>query len=230
MKIIERAESPKTLKTLNTPTSRFAGGVRRSGTGKASITMRALLEWVYSEQRPHRGGGGAGAIGYAATSQTGAVIERLRLGCQVSGGGGLRRSHCDGDALSVHRYVMMLDGNERALMIRWAELRMVPDWSPRMMPYRCVPVPGRRGRPYKGIYDRSGNEIGCQIDYEGVSPCTANYRMQYARDVYGLWYSVLAVLADAIAAVDELRRYVVVGIGAQREPWVKDAKKCEIAA
>ena len=130
----------------------------------------------------------------------------------------------------MHSYVMLLDSDERALVIRWAELGLTPNWSPRIPPFRCVKVPGRRGKPYRGLYDRSGNEIGCRIDYEGVPPRDAAERVRYAREIYGRWYSALAVLADAIAAVDDLRRFVVVGIGAKREPWIVSAQNYKIVS
>lgn len=208
---------------LGTRGPRPSGLTSRAEARRTDITMRALLEWAYGAQKVHRGGGRGKMVapnGYSSMSATGAVLERLKLGCQVSGGGvGVKGSDCDQDALTVHCYVQWLASEERALVIRCAAVSAVPNWSPLIPPYACVPVPGRRGRPYKGIYDRHGNEVGCEVEYQGVPRRKAEERVRYAREIYGRWYSALAVLRDAVAAVDELRRWRVTGVGAEPVPW-----------
>lgn len=192
-----------------------SGGEAR---GKAATNMWDLAIWTYRAQQAHRDSGRVGGIGYGSTSQTGAVLDRARLGCSISGGGGLSRTYCDDDALSVHEMVLRLRGHERALVIGSASTASVPGWAPAIPDYRVVPVKGRKGA-VKGIYDRHGNQIGCEIDYVGFAPDRAADVVRHARQVYAAWYSALAVLRDALAALDELRRWVVTGVGAEPTPW-----------
>ncbi|MDY6960325.1 MAG: hypothetical protein SV862_00280 [Pseudomonadota bacterium] len=218
------AESAETLYTLSKPLSGTRGpqaghrAGRMSGSQKTTTNMWDLAIWTYQTQKAHRDSGRVGGIGYGSMSQTGAVLERSRLGCSISGGGGLSRTYCDDDALSVHEMVLRLRGEERALVIRTASVAVQPGWQPRIPLYRCVPVKGRKGA-HKGIYDKHGNQIGCELAYEGFSPVRAAVEIDHARDVYRRWYSALAVLRDALGSLDELRRWVVTGVGAEPTPW-----------
>lgn len=206
------------------------------------ITARALVEWTYAVQIPHRGG--SAIAGGANISQTGLVIERLLLGCTVDRNGGGAAPcwgvmHCDEDALTVHGIAEGLRPRDRRLLISYAELRSTPDWNPLIMPLRCVPVPGRKGQP-KGIYAHHGKtQIGCEISYEGDWPSRAmadriraawpeaprlrcaDEIIAHARQAYQQWYEALWALCDGLEAAGRrgLRRYRIQGLGAVYEPW-----------
>lgn len=230
--IIKAAEATETLSTVyRRPDAADRGtlrgprptGPRPSGgeaRGKAAISMKDLLVWTYRAQKVHLGsGGGVGAVGYASISQTGAVIDRLSLGCYVSGGG-LRASPYPEDALTVHSLVTrMLTGQERRTVVGYAESDRVPDWSPAIPPLRCLPMPGNKGRP-KGIYDRHGNLIGCELRYAGYARERAAALIEHARSVYRAWHLALTALCYAMqSGADRLRQWVVTGVGAEPAPW-----------
>jgi len=118
-------------------------------------------------------------------------------------------------------------------------LRSAPDWNPMILPLRCVPVPGRKGKP-KGIYAHHGKtHIGSEITYEGDWPdritaaaaraawpdgphlrC-ADEVIEYARALYSHWIEALELLCGRLEAAGKrrLRRYRVHGLGAEYEPW-----------
>lgn len=147
------------------------------------ITVRALLEWTYAEQKPHKGGD-SGMSNAGGISQTGIVIERLLLGCSIDTSGGGSRLwgsvYCDDDALTVHGIVEMLPGHLRGLLIQCGEQRSAPDWQPLIMPLRQVPVPGRKGQP-RGIYKQDGKtRVGTEMTFEGDWPDRATAEREYA--------------------------------------------------
>ena len=206
------------------------------------ITARELVEWTYAVQLAHRGGEVTTGHG-SGISQTGVVIERLLLGCTVDrsrGGNGMWGAmYCDDDALTVHGIVEGMPSRMRVMLIRYGELRSPPEWEPLIAPLRCVPVPGRKGKP-KGIYSHHGKtQIGSEVTYQGDWPdrvTAALARMawpdgprlrcvdevvEYARGVYSEWIMALASLCDrlSVAGKRDLRRYRVHGLGAEYEPW-----------
>ena len=202
-------------------------------------TMRELVEWTYAAQKAHRGGNGIG--GGSSISGTGLLVEKLMLGCTVSGGGcpsSVGVLHCDDDALTVHGLVERMPARSRLALVRHGEARGVPEWSPLVMPLRVVPVPGRKGA-LKGMYDRSGNLIGREVTYEGDVPtrevaasmrwywpdaprlrCAEDVRA-YARRLYAEWWEALAALRARLVGV-RLGRWRVSGMGAACEPWAGD--------
>jgi hypothetical protein len=141
----------------------------------------------------------------------------------------------------------------RALLISHGSLRSTPEWDPLIMPLRCVPVPGRKGKP-KGIYSRSNHLIGHEVTYEGDWPDRATAAanraawqndpnstwrdapvlrcadevITHARAVYCEWIEALASLAkcfDGASRHWSLRRYRVHGVGAPFEPWRDNASE-----
>jgi hypothetical protein len=183
---------------------------------KADTTMWGLAIWTYQAQKAHKDTVGSSAAG-SSLSSTARVGRVCQLGGYV-GGGGYSRTHTDDDALTVHDMVLRMSGNERALIVRTAAIAQQPDWSPHIPAFRVVPVPGRKGAN-KGIYDRHGNQIGCEITYEGYPPARAALAVEHAREAYTAWWRALWVLRDALAGAGELVRWQVTGIGAEREPW-----------
>ena len=99
-------------------------------------------------------------------SQTGIVVDRMiefaQLGCRVDVSSNAAaiwgEARCDEDAIIVHEIVESLPAKQRGLLIRHGLLRSAPDWDPLIMPLRCVPVPGRKGKP-KGIYAHHGKTV-----------------------------------------------------------------------
>jgi hypothetical protein len=178
-------------------------------------------------------------------SQTGIVVDRMiefmQLGCRVDVSSNAAaiwgEARCDEDAIVVHEIVRRMRQSE--LLIRYGLLRSVPDWNPLLMPLRCVPVPGSKGKP-KGIYGKNSNRlVGNLVTYEGDWPdrnsaakarahwaegkahlrCAEDV-VDYARSVYLDWVDALASIAGKLdGASHRLRRFVVHGIGARREPW-----------
>jgi hypothetical protein len=209
------------------------------------ITARELVEWTYAVQRAQ--GVPELSLEPQGRSQTGIVVDRMiefaQLGCRVdvssSAAAIWGEAHCDEDAMTVHGIVEGLPARKRDLLIRQGLLRSAPEWDPMILPLRCVPVPGRKGKP-KGIYAHHGKtHIGSEITYEGDWPdrvtealaraawpdgprlrC-ADEVIEYARAVYGDWSEALASLRDWFAAAGKrgLRRYRIESLGAAREPW-----------
>lgn len=194
------------------------GGGRASERQRASITMWDLAIWTYQAQKAHKDVLSSNAPSYSSLSSTARIGQVCALGGFV-GGGGATRTYADDDALTVHEMVLRMTGGERALIIGSAKTATQPDWSPLIPEYRFVPVPGRKGRLYKGIYDRSGNEIGCEVTEQGFSPRRASAAVAHARATWGAWYSALWVLRDALLARGELRRWAITGVGVEAEPW-----------
>ena len=130
----------------------------------------------------------------------------------------------------------------RALLINHGLQRSAPEWNPLIMPFRCVPVPGRKGAN-KGIYARgsSNRPIGTVVTYVGDWPdrATAAFArthwpegmphlrcaeevIEYARSVYLQWIMGLMAVESRLngdSRHDRLRRYVVRGLGAPMRPW-----------
>ena len=201
-------------------------------------TARELVEWTYAIQRAHRGGNPE--AGGAAISQTGLVIERMRLGRSIDGRGGgnswFGALHCHEDALSLHHRIESYPAVERGLIIRHGELRSMPDWQPLIMPLRVLPAPGRKGKP-KGIYAHAGKtQIGCELIYEGDLPTRSAARahreafpdgpvlrcaeeiIEHARRTYRLWWNSLEALANWLEDWP-LKRWRIREIGAPCRPW-----------
>jgi hypothetical protein len=217
------------------------------------ITARELVEWTYAVQRAQ--GVPEPSLEPQRRSQTGIVVDRMleftQLGCRVDVSSNAAaiwgEALCDEDAIVVHEIVRSMPFQTRALLINHGALRSMPDWDPLIMPLRCVPVPGRKGKP-KGIYSKSNHLIGHEVTYEGDWPDHATaagnraaWRGQsssawrdppilrcaeeviaYARAVYSEWVDGLAVLADWLDGTSRhhrLRRYRVHGVGTSFEPW-----------
>jgi hypothetical protein len=217
------------------------------------ITARELVEWTYAVQRAQ--GVPDLSLEPQGRSQTGIVVDRMievaQLGCRVDVSSKAAaiwgESLCDEDAIAVHGIVQGMAFRKRALLINHGSLRSMPEWDPLIMPLRCVPVPGRKGKP-KGIFSKSNNLIGHEVTYEGDWPdhataagnraawCAqsssawrdppilrcAEEVIAYARAVYSEWVDGLATLADWLDGTSRhhrLRRYRVHGVGASLEPW-----------
>lgn len=183
-----------------------------------AISMWDLAVWTYQKQKAHKD---HGDVGHAARgrSQLAVVAQACQSG-GFFGGSGFVRTHTDDDALTVHDMVLRMTGNERALIVRTAAIAQQPDWSPHIPAFRVVPVPGRKGAN-KGIYDRHGNLIGCEVTYEGYAPARAALAVEHARETYAAWWRALWVLRDALTAASELQRWSITGVGAEREPWAQ---------
>ncbi len=216
----------------------IVNAITNSRDTRVVTTVRELLEWTYAAQKAHRGG--APSVGGAGISQTGVVMEIGRLGCLVdrSAGGSAHwgQTYCDDDALAVHGAIEEMRSDVRATLIRHAEARAVPDWRPMILPLRAVSVPGRKGRT-RGIYDKHGHVIGCDVTYEGDIPTRAEYAamrwrwpdspvlrvaedvIEHARTVYVTWIEALEAVQDVLSWA-RLRRWCVCGLGAERAPWV----------
>lgn len=148
------------------------------------ITARELVEWTYAVQRAQ--GVPEQYLEPQGRSQTGIVVDRMiefaHLGCKIDVSSNAANvwgeTRCHEDALTVHAVVTgcdrdgrpWLEPRQRFLLIEHGRSRSVPDWQPKIFPFRCVPVSGNRGNA-KGIYLNSGNRhVGCEITYEGDWP------------------------------------------------------------
>jgi len=247
---LEREGSAKpslTLATLAKP----GGNVRST-----PITARELVEWTYAAQRAQ--GVRQPSVEPQGRSQTGIVVDRItefaELGCAVDVSGNAMaiwgEAPCDEDAMTVHAIIDRMRRPARgplttgaALLVKHGALRSVPAWNPQrdllIMPLRCVPVPGRKGKN-KGIYAHHGKTlIGSAITYEGDWPDRITAMMvraawqegphlrcateiiDHARLVYRDWIGTLALLCDRLEAAGRrgLRRFRISGLGAEYEPW-----------
>lgn len=205
---------------------------------RVQVTMRELVEWTYAVQRAHRGG--VPSVGGCGISQTGLVIERLRLGCAIDKSPGaasfVGQIRCADDALVVHSEVERLRYDAQRALIYYGSTRSAPEWRPEILPLCAVSVPGRRGMP-KGIYKDSGKTlIGHEITYVGDWPTRDIARsvrafwpdapslrcaedvIEYARELYIDWWvalkSIYSVCCDVLRG-----QWDITGIGAVREPW-----------
>lgn len=206
---------------------------------RTPTTLRELVEWTYALQMADRGGYGIG--GGTSISGTGLLIEKLMLGCTVSGGGcpsSVGVLHCDDDALTVHGLVEQMSARQRFALVQNGRARAVPEWAPVVLPLRAVPVAGRKGA-HRGVYDAHGNTIGCAITYEGDIPTCEDYhgmRMrwieapilrcvedmrEHARRIYAEWWEALASLRERLIGA-RLERWRVSGLGAKYNPWETD--------
>jgi hypothetical protein len=211
---------------------------------RVPITARELVEWTYAVQRAQ--GVPQPSLEPQGRSQTGIVVDRMiefaQLGCKVDVSSNAAatwgEARCDEDAIAVHQIVRDMPVEKRALLIHHGLNRSAPEWSPMIMPLRCIPVPGSKNRR-KGIYSRSNNLIGNLVTYEGDWPdrrtadmaraawpdspflrC-ADEVIAHARDIYRDWVEALISLAnwlDGVSRHHQLRRYVIQGIGASHEP------------
>jgi hypothetical protein len=239
---------PETSKTIERP-----GRKTRIARTLIPITARELVEWTYAVQRAQ--GVPEPSLEPQGRSQTGIVVDRMiefaQLGCRVDVSSNAAaiwgEAPCHEDAITVHELVRGMPFRRRALVIRHGSLRSTPEWDPRIIPLRCVPVPGRKGKP-KGIYSKSNHLIGHEVTYEGDWPnratATANRSswinddrsawrdppvlrcadqvIGHARAVYSEWIESLAALAnwlDGTSRHHRLRRYRVHGVGAPFGPW-----------
>jgi hypothetical protein len=217
------------------------------------ITARELVEWTYAVQRAQ--GVPELSLEPQGRSQTGIVVDRMiefaQLGCRVDVSSNAAaiwgEARCDEDAMTVHEIVQQMSFHTRALLITYGTLRSVPEWDPLIMPLRCVPVPGRKGKP-KGIYSKSNHLIGHEVTYEGDWPYRATAAanraawfndsnsawrdapvlrcadevIAHARAVYCDWVDGLAALLHSLDGTSRhypMRRYRVHGVGAPIRPW-----------
>lgn len=185
---------------------------------KTPITLWALTVWTYQRQKPHKASEGRIGPARSSLSQTGAVLRHVWSCGASSGACGVSRTYCDDDALAVHDQVLRLDRTERHLVIAAGETGLPPDWAPRLPPFRAMPVKGRKGRLYRGIYDRHGNEIGCEIAYDGFAPARAAVCLAQAREAYALWHAALTGLHAALSG-GTLGRWLLGEVGVPRAPW-----------
>lgn len=221
---LEQKETPKTITPSPQPSPRTApGDVFSAADARVVTTMWALCVWTYQRQKAHLGAGSVGAAGYGSISPTGAVLERLRLGVSVDGGGRAfggssgAGSVCDGDALAVHGFVARM-GRHARTVIDAAASGGAPDWNPAYPPARTAPVLNGKGKP-KMIYDANRNPIACKLELSGFSPQRAREWVETHRERYTAWWVALSVLHDVMVELQPLRRWRVVGVGAQPEPW-----------
>ena len=209
------------------------------------ITARELVEWTYAVQRAQ--GVPELSLEPQGRSQTGIVVDRMiefaQLGCRVDVSSNAAaiwgEARCDEDAITVHELIERMPVKIRSSLIRHGRLRSAPEWNPMILPLRCVPVPGRKGKP-KGIYAHHGKtHIGSEITYEGdwsdrVAATLARSAwpdgprlrcadevIEYARALYSHWIKALESLCGRLEAAGKrgLRRYRVHGLGAEYEPW-----------
>lgn len=206
---------------------------------RVPITIRALVEWTYAEQKAHRGCDAFGSGG--CISQTGIMGEIGRLGCLVDrsrrGSQAWGAVQSDGDALYVHGIAEHLAVTYRLALMHYGELRSIPDWQPHIMPLRCMAVPGRKGQP-KGIYVHNGKtHVGDELTLQGDIPtrrqaeamrkawpdaphlrCVEDV-IEQARAAYSEWFAALHTLKARLKS-GCMSRWRVDGVGARAEPWV----------
>lgn len=218
--------SPKTITPI---TPRASEGLRAPRGGRLAApvvaTLWEVLLWAYGRQKVHLGGGDREATGYAPISATGAVVERLRLGVAVdcsrrasAGSSGLSGG-CDGDALTVHRYVGLL-GRYRGLVMEAAIIGEMPEWAPRIPPLRYLgPILRGNGQPKMDYHNH--RPVSCPMRIEGIWPEDAERMRRHARRVYGEWWAVMSVLCDALRRDRPLARWAVSGVGAVAMPWAE---------
>ena len=191
--------------------------------------MWELLVWTYQAQKAHlcaRDGGDSFRCG---VSSTGVVVQRLMLGASIDCSG--RGSHaaaggmaCDKDALRVHGAV-----GDR-LLVETASIGQIPEWRPDYPPARVSGVfRMRKGQKVPVmLYDENRNPLNaCKIEITGYSPDRARRWIEHHRTVYRHWWQALADLHDRLADEQPLKRWLVRGVGAQREPWATNTSICD---
>jgi hypothetical protein len=202
---------------------------------RSPATMVELLIWAYAKQRVRDARASDVASGPipSSWSTTGIVCRDLSCGAVIRGSGGAYVPVAHSDAHVIDDFVRRLPGDERGLVIRHAEARSAPEWSP------CVPtlvaVPVLRGQwtldtfrdgnghakagAVRTIAGKRDKPVACLINFEGYPRERAEAAHSYARAVYEAWHCAVRILWSAMVAEDCLARWCITGVGAEREPW-----------
>jgi hypothetical protein len=188
-------------------------------TKRTSITMWALLVWAYKrhmvryevDRTVRPGSAGRALLDEFMRQRAGYAAER---GC-INGAG----TTAHDDAHLVHRHVMGLRPAERELIIATAEAGLPPDWDPAIPPLRVMPKRKARTGAIQRIWSPSGNAIGCQIEYVGVTDEEAALIRKKAREQYMIWWRALRRLRSAMWVEGQLTLWKVSQTGAPSEPW-----------
>jgi hypothetical protein len=204
---------------------------RKTAIEKTETTMWALLQWAYGPQKVRWCLPREPNLGYGRVSGTGLVCRDMSAGAVIRAHGARSSGDTHPDALTVHEYVARLEAAEYALVVGSAELGEPPRWDPSIAP--CRVVPKRRGgvgavemlyaprpmifRTARGMERTSA--IACLVECTGVHPDDAEVIRESARRIYLRWWSLTSILAGAISGNDELTRWTITGLGAERTPW-----------
>jgi hypothetical protein len=80
------------------------------------------------------------------------------------------------------------------------------------------------GQRYAGDDRRDRHEaVGCWIDYEGATDEEAAAIRSEARDLYLVWWKLLAELYSNVEHDHGFERWKPTGIGVPKEPWLAAA-------
>lgn len=188
----------------------------RAESAKTPITMWALLIWAYKRQMVRYEVDRALALEPAADGSRGlpGVAFWGERGC-INGAG----TTAHPDAHRVHAHVLRLPPARRDLVIKTAEQGLPPEWDPSIPPLRVIPM-RKAGGAIKRIWNRSGNDVGCWITFEGVAEDEARMIRGAARDIYTCWWWALFASYRDAWIEDRLERWKISGIGVEREPWL----------
>jgi hypothetical protein len=222
---------PKTVQTVHRQKSH---GQKPAVDTRSPVPLWELLTWAYRRQMVRYAClEGYGPAGHARGGYD-RVGEVLRIGATIrTTGHGAPRYDVHEDAIVVHDWVLRLAPRERDLVMRTAEAGAPPDWNPRLPPCRVVPLlkgawtfdnfkgPDGLAKPHalRRIVDKRGKWKASCIAYEGVGEAQKQARVALARRDYDLWHTALRVLRDAMVTQDDLKRWRITGVGAERTPW-----------
>ena len=155
----------------------------------------------------------------------------------IRGSGRCGEARAHPDAYVIDDFVVRLDRDQHALVVRYAEasrqVPSMPDWSPRAPALVAVPVlrgqwtldTFRDGNGHakagavKTLSGKRDKPVACLIAYEGFPQARAEAMLRHARDTYEAWHCALRILRTAMMAEDCLTRWRITGVGAEREPW-----------
>lgn len=197
------------------------------GDGRQAATMWALLVWAYKRELVRHCESRVGADydakghGLGLGRNTGTICRMLEEGALISGAlAKAGRVPVHPDAEWIHGLVRTLDRDEFWLVVSTAEREAPPDWDPHIEPAWTRGVFRANGKP-KHILDERGRPIACRLETGGVIPEEAARIRAEARETYGRWFRLLAVMRDKLVEEDALTRWRVSGIGAEPSPWLK---------
>lgn len=185
--------------------------------------MWGLLVWAYKRELVRFCEGRVGRDVYqgGGGSNTSFICDMLEMGALISGPlAVVNKAPVHADAEWVHGLVKTLDRDEFWMIVTTAERELIPDWNPDIEPCWTRPVLRANGKP-KHIVDTRGRPIACRLETGGVDPWEANRLREAARETYGRWFRLLAVMRDKIIEEDALTRWRLTGIGAEPMPWLK---------
>ena len=190
---------------------------------RRSTTMLDLLNWSYANERvrfsvPQQWDHGRGG----AHSNADSVQRSLSLGAVIPGNFGGRRSACHEDAEVVHAIVSKLERQDFWLIVRAAECGSAPDWGGDVELGHLEPV--MRGDRYQMVYapgDKSKRPVACAAQWVGLTVAERDRHVAEARADYSRWWRMVWMIHETIQLEDNLSRWRLTGIGAEREPWTK---------